>query len=64
MDVDNVKVDLEKLKEDLALATGREQQDGEQHYQDIQDIWVRWEEIIASRNVISLFVFISGSRNW
>ena len=41
MDVDNIKVELEKVKQELALATSGEQQDGEQHYRDIQDIWVR-----------------------
>ena len=43
MDVDSSKVELETLKQELALATSGDQQEGEQHYRVIRDIWVRWE---------------------
>ena len=57
VDLDNIKVELEKVKQDLALATSGEQQEGEQHYQDIRDIWVRWEEIKSVSVIISLSLF-------
>ena len=64
MDVDNIKVELEKVKQELALATSGEQEDGEQHYKDIQDIWVRWDNIETFRNFTFFSVFIEGSRSW
>ena len=45
VDVDNIKVEVEKVKQDLAVATSGDQQDGEEHYQEIRDIWIRWERV-------------------
>ena len=57
MDVDSSKVELETLKQDLALATSGDQQEGEQHYRDIRDIWVRWERSPLSEiNYFILFL--------
>ena len=40
-DIDRSKVDLEKLKEELARTTSEDQTDREKYYQDIKDIWIR-----------------------
>ena len=63
MDVDRSKVELETLKQDLALATSGEQQEGEQHYQNIRDIWVRWGRS-PLLEINYFIVFLLGSRNW
>ena len=63
MDVDSSKVELETLKQDLALATSGEQQEGEQHYRDIRDIWVRWGRS-PLLEINYFIVFLLGSRNW
>ena len=40
-DIDRSKVDLEKLKEELARTISEDQTDREKYYQDIKDIWIR-----------------------
>ena len=57
VDVDCIKVEVEKLKQELALATSGDRQEGEEHYRDIQDIWVRWEKTVAFNKYIILFSF-------
>ena len=57
VDVDSIKVEVEKVKQELALATSGDQQEGEEHYRDIQDIWVRWEKTVAFNKYIILFSF-------
>lgn len=55
--MDSIKVEVEKVKQELALATSGDQQEGEEHYRDIQDIWVRWEKIIAFNKYIIVLSF-------
>jgi len=45
-DIDRSKVDLEKLKEELASTTSEDQTDREKYYQDIKDIWIRYQKLV------------------